>query len=255
METRRFRYIVIALALLIGQASAAEMTVIPSSKIVSQGETFYMNISIDPQGAAIAGAQVNIAFDKTIIKVNEITEGSLFRQNGIKTTFFNGGIINNSSGTVINIFDAILGRANVSTPGTFIIINMTAIGSYGMSGINLSNAKISDQNGILIFLNVKNGSITINSPPVLDVIGNKTVNIGKTLKFTLSAKDANGNALTYSASNLPSGATFDRSTRTFSWKPDTYQIGTYTNVRFEVSDGSSIDFEEITINVNNRKRG
>lgn len=255
METSRFRYIVIALALLIGQASAVEMTVIPSAGTITQGETFYLNISIDPQGTAIAGAQLNVAFDKTIIKVNEITEGALFKQNGIKTTFFNSGIINNPSGTVINIFDAILGRANVSTPGTFIVINMTAIGSFGMSGINLSNAKISDQNGILIFLNVKNGSITINSPPVLATIGNKTVNIGKTLRFTISATDANGDALTYSASNLPPGATFDRSTRTFSWKPGTNQIGTYPNVRFEVSDGSSIDFEDITINVNNRKRG
>ena len=255
METRRFRYIVIALALLIGQASAAEMTVIPSSKIVSQGETFCLNISIDPKGAAIAGAQVNIAFDKTLIKVNEITEGTLFKQNGIKTTFFNSGIINNSSGTVINIFDAILGRANVSTPGTFIVINMTAIGSYGMSGINLSNAKISDPDGNIIALNITNGSVKINTPPVLTAIGNKTVNIGKTLKFTLSATDANDDALIYTASNLPIGASFNPVTRTFNWTPGTNQTGTYPNVHFEVSDGTSIDFENITINVNKRKRG
>jgi len=255
METRRFRYIVIALALLIGQASAAEMTVIPSAIEVTQGETFYLNISIDPQGAAIAGAQVNIAFDKTLIKVNEITEGSLFKQNGIKTTFFNSGIINNSSGTVINIFDAILGRANVSTPGTFIVINMTAIGSYGMSGINLSNAKISDPDGNGIVLNITNGSVKINTPPVLAAIGNKAVNIGKTLTFILSATDANGDTLTYTAKNLPMGASFNPATRTFKWTPGINQTGTYPNVHFEVSDGTSIDFENITINVNKRKRG
>lgn len=255
METSKFRFIVIALALLIGQASAAEMTVIPSARIVTQGETFYLNISIDPQGFAIAGAQVNIAFDKTLIKVNEITEGSLFKQNGIKTTFFNSGIINNSSGTVINIFDAILGRANVSTPGTFIVINMTAIGSYGMSGINLSNAKISDPDGNIIALNITNGSVKINTPPVLAAIGNKTVNIRKTLTFIISATDANSDALTYTAKNLPMGASFNPVTRTFNWTPGNNQTGTYPNVHFEVSDGISIDSENITINVNNRKRG
>ena len=88
-----------------------------------------------------------------------------------------------------------------------------------------------------------------NHAPVLSAIGNKSVGEGATLTFTVSASDADGDALTYSASNLPSGATFTPSTRTFSWKPASGQCGIYTNVHFEVSDGSLTDSEDITITV------
>lgn len=88
-----------------------------------------------------------------------------------------------------------------------------------------------------------------NRAPVLDAIGNKTVSEGATLTFTISASDANGDALTYSASNLPVGATFDPATQTFSWTPEDSQAGVYASIRFQVSDGSLSDTEDITITV------
>ena len=90
----------------------------------------------------------------------------------------------------------------------------------------------------------------VNRPPELASIGNKTVGEGQSLSFTVSATDPDGDALTYSASNLPSGAGFTPSTRTFSWTPGYDQAGSYLGVRFEVSDGSLTDSEEITITVN-----
>jgi hypothetical protein len=89
-----------------------------------------------------------------------------------------------------------------------------------------------------------------NYPPVLNTIGNKTVNPEETLQFTISATDPNGDVLTYSATNLPTGATFNTTTRTFSWTPTSSQVGTYPNVRFTVSDGTLTDYENITITVN-----
>ena len=257
MGITRFSLLIMTIALLIGQVNAANMNIAPSNKTVIQGETFDLNVIIDPQGTAIAGAQLKIAFDKSIVKVNDIKEGNLFKQSGAPT-FFNGGTINNSSGTVTNIFDAIIGKANVTSPGTFVVINMTAIGASGTSFINLSDVGISDPNGIVIVLNVTNGSvsintrtISINTPPILAAIGNKTVKVGQTLTFILSATDADGDVLTYSASNLPSGALFNPATRIFQWTPN--RIGTYSNVHFEVSDGTFIDFENITISVSNAK--
>jgi PKD repeat protein len=93
-----------------------------------------------------------------------------------------------------------------------------------------------------------------SEPPVLGSIGNKTVNEGSLLEFTLNAVDPEGDALTYSASNLPSGASFNFSTRAFSWTPSYMQAGTYTNVHFEVTDGKTSDSENITITVNNVNR-
>src|SRR3989304_712733 len=128
MGITRFSLLIMTIALLIGQVNAANINIAPSSKTVIQGDTFDLNVIIDPQGTAIAGAQLNIAFDKSLVKVNYIKEGNLFKQSGA-STFYNGGTINNSSGTVTNIFDVIIGKANVTSPGTFIIINMTAIGA------------------------------------------------------------------------------------------------------------------------------
>jgi hypothetical protein len=89
-----------------------------------------------------------------------------------------------------------------------------------------------------------------NQAPVLAAIGNKTVTTGQILTFTISATDPNGDSLTYSASNLPSGSSFSTSTRTFSWTPTHSQKGTFSNIRFTVSDGSLTDYENITITVN-----
>lgn len=89
--------------------------------------------------------------------------------------------------------------------------------------------------------------ITVDGPPLLQLIGSKLIPLGQSLEFTISATDPNNDLLVYSAFNLPSGATFDAPTRTFHWKPAVEQIGTHTNVHFEVSDGRFTDWEEINI--------
>ncbi|VVB56243.1 Cohesin domain protein [uncultured archaeon] len=234
-----------------GQAMAADVKIFPSSYPANQGETFNLNVTIDPWGAAIAGAQLNIEFDQTKIRINNIVEGNLFKQNGA-STFFSNGIINNSTGSVINLFGVVIGRTNVSNPGTFIIINATAVGSSGTSRINLSNVKISNSDAQPVPFVVYNGSMTINNPPVLSKIGDKKIFEGQALTFTLSATDNDSGTLTYSASNLPTGATFNPATKTFSWTPDFTRSGIYQNVHFEVSDGTLRDFENIAITVNKR---
>jgi hypothetical protein len=84
-----------------------------------------------------------------------------------------------------------------------------------------------------------------NTPPELDYIGTKYGSVGQLLTFTVSASDYDNDPLTFSASNLPSGASFNPATRTFSWTPA--QAGTYTGVHFGVSDGRATDSEDISI--------
>ncbi|MFZ3382811.1 MAG: cohesin domain-containing protein [Candidatus Methanoperedens sp.] len=251
MIRTRFGLALFVMIILTGQAMAADVKVFPPGYSANEGGTFDLNITIDPQGAAIAGAQLNIGFDQTKIRINKITEGNLFKQNGAGT-FFANGIINNSTGTVINIFGVVIGRTNVSSPGTFIIINATVIGSSGTSGINLSNVKISNSDARPVPLVVYNGSMTINSPPVLSHIGDKKIFEGHALNFTISATGNDPGTFTYSASNLPTGATFDPVTKIFSWIPDFSRSGIYPDVHFEVSDGTFTDFENIAITVNKR---
>jgi hypothetical protein len=58
-----------------------------------------------------------------------------------------------------------------------------------------------------------------NRPPVIDPIGDQAAFEGTLVQFTIRASDPDNNILTYSASNLPAGATFDAASGVFSWIP------------------------------------
>jgi parallel beta-helix repeat protein len=88
-----------------------------------------------------------------------------------------------------------------------------------------------------------------NHPPELNPIGNKSVDENSTLTFTVSAIDIDRDTLTYSAINLPDGASFDADTRVFSWTPTYAQSGPY-DVIFTVTDiFGALDSETIRITV------
>ena len=84
--------------------------------------------------------------------------------------------------------------------------------------------------------------------PNLDPIGDYSVTEHDLLEFTISATDADGNPLTYSASNRPQGANFDANTGEFDWTP-TYQDVRTHSVTFTVTDDVYTDSETITITV------
>ena len=73
--------------------------------------------------------------------------------------------------------------------------------------------------------------------PFFDAIAAKHVRVGEALTFVVTARNpVDGASLRYSATMLPTGATFDHETRAFSWTPQPGQAGTRT-VRFTVDDG------------------
>ncbi len=98
-----------------------------------------------------------------------------------------------------------------------------------------------------LFIKYGGSGTPANRPPVLDAIGGRTVLVGQQLSFNVAASDPDGDSLTFSASNLPGGASFDTVTGSFSWTPAA--TGVYPNIVFEVSDGLLTDSEAITINV------
>jgi hypothetical protein len=141
----------------------------------------------------------------------------------------------------------------VATPGTFVVITLTAGSTGGSSPLTLSNVIVGDVDGHSIPVTLIDGTVTItaNRPPVLGSIGNKTVNEMQTLTFIISATDPDGDPLTYSASSMPSGAVFNPASRTFTWTPSYHQAGSYPGVIFRVADSTANDTETITITVNN----
>jgi len=85
---------------------------------------------------------------------------------------------------------------------------------------------------------------------VLDPIGNKSVDEGELLEFTVTASDVDGGDLTLTVDTL--GAYFTDNgdgTGTFSWTPATADEGSYT-VTFTAEDDTALtDSETITISV------
>jgi len=91
---------------------------------------------------------------------------------------------------------------------------------------------------------------TYNRAPKLNDIGDKTVYVGQLLEFYVSGTDSDGNALAYTAYNLPSGAVFDAGTGRITWTPST--TGIYSGIKFRVTDngeGNLYDDELIEITV------
>ncbi len=87
-----------------------------------------------------------------------------------------------------------------------------------------------------------------SQPPTFTAIGAQNVQPGQTLSFTVSATDTNDIPLGYSASPLPSDASFDPATGLFTWTPDSSQLGDYT-ATFTASNGLVSSAEKVSISV------
>jgi PKD repeat protein len=88
---------------------------------------------------------------------------------------------------------------------------------------------------------------TVTAGVILNPIGNKTVNLGETLVFTVSAI---GTAVRLFVAPLPllNHATFNASTGVFTFRPDNLQVGTF-QLTFTAASGAQSASETITITV------
>ncbi|MFJ5791017.1 putative Ig domain-containing protein [Lysinibacillus sp. NPDC093197] len=132
-----------------------------------------------------------------------------------------------------------------ATAGVFIWIPTKAQGpgSYTFT-VRVSDGMLTDEESITVMVN------EVNSAPVLQAIGNKTVNENSQLTFRASATDADGDTLTYSLVGAPTGASINATTGVFTWTPSKAQgPGSYTII-VRVSDGLLTDEESITVTVN-----
>jgi C1A family cysteine protease len=94
--------------------------------------------------------------------------------------------------------------------------------------------------------------IVNNSAPVLQNIANCSGEEGQPIDFIVRATDSDGDTLTYTADNLPTGASLDAGSGAFSWTPSFTQAGTYT-IRFRVTDGIADDTQNVILTVTNVK--
>lgn len=224
------------------------ITIAPEYQIIEPNKPFDLGIKIEPK-TSVTGTQLNFVFNSSMVSANGATEGDFFKQSGA-STIFSGGTIDNSAGEVKYIYGLILGTSNVSSPGTMATVNLTAGNRTGMAEFSFSNVLISDASSKSTSYTVTNATVLIDTAPVMNPICcPKSVNEKIPLAFRVSAKDADCNSLTYSASGLPEGAGFNTTSGLFTWTPAVGQAEVYTFI-FEVSDGYLTDSKNITVTVN-----
>lgn len=157
-----FSIILFMSGIVIGAASPVEIKVDTTSQSIEKGKEFSINIYIDPVNNPISAAQFNLLFDGSLVNMKNVTEGYLFKKNGINT-IFGSGTFNNSDGILINVWGlTITPGANVTTKGTFAIITMSAKGA-GSSTLNLTNVIVSNPKSNAIQVNITNGSIIVST--------------------------------------------------------------------------------------------
>ncbi|MGX9354808.1 putative Ig domain-containing protein [Roseobacteraceae bacterium S113] len=188
----------------------------------------------DPQNdvVAVAGEELNLT-----LSVSDLDQDAL--------TFALAGL---PTGATLTADPAIYGQAHLSwTPTAAQIGNFTAqvTASDDGAGGTVSAASTTLALGITVR--------ATNVAPVLDPIGTIAGTEGETLRATFGASDADGDALTFRADNLPFGARFDRGTGTLVWDVNNLQAGTFT-FDLTVSDGSAESSETVTITIDDANR-
>jgi len=127
----------------------------------------------------------------------------------------------------------------------------TSLSDVGGSPYSIT-VRVTD-NGVPVASDFETISVTVtnvNVAPVLNAIGDKTVNELSLLSFTATATDANNDPLTFSlAAGAPAGAAITAA-GAFTWTPTEAQgPGTYP-ITVVVSDGNLTDTETINVTVN-----
>ena len=171
-----------------------------------------------------------------------------------------GGYITGTAGSNMAILldDVLYDAGRLSDTGYqfFGVIDVTGVGFTGFEFREL-DGKIGQKNLVWMddFIIAISGTLPENNPPVLDLIGNQTVDEGVLLSIPLSASDPDdGDSLFFSMTNAPPGSSLVDNldgTATFSWTPGFDQAGDYP-VTFTVTDSglpSASDSESISISV------
>ncbi len=224
-----------------------------SSTTADPGETVEISVNYTNAGGitdALAGIDTVVTFDSNVLTFDSAVAGADTAQLTNVTALVDS---NNANRLIVVQFGTLPVSTNGNGESLKLRFTVKANAPGGDTPLGFELYDFSDTTTTSATSRT-DGKITItggsvNRPPVLAAIGDKSVQVGANLNFTISATDPDGNTLTYSAQNTPTGAVFNPTTRIFNWTPSINDIGTH-DVIFNVNDGAGgTDSETITITV------
>ena len=223
----------------------SSISISPSASTVAPGESFSLDVYIDP-AQSLTGSQFDLHYSQ-LASVSSVDEGGLFSPNIFATTF-EYGRIDNTLGILSQVYSAIVGSGTISQAGVMATVDMVAGSDSGVLELELANVILSDASSNPAAYAASYATVLVDTAPEFTSISAKSVDEAQSLSFIVSATDADEDDLTYTAISLPSGASFDAGTATFSWTPSEGDSGNYEAV-FEVTDGYLTDTVSVSITV------
>ncbi|NIO12048.1 MAG: hypothetical protein GTO40_30110, partial [Deltaproteobacteria bacterium] len=211
--------------------------------------TIFVSVADVAGNVATASSTFTVDFTPPVVSNLTPANGSVLSQipSEISANFNdNGSGVDVASATVVVDGVDVTSQSVVSTSG-FTLNNLNNLNglnfSDGQHTVNVSVADLATNSATAIW------SFTVSSGPGLDPIGDKTVNVGSTLSFTVTASGGTG-PLTFSVTPLPlpANASFNAITGVFNFSPDLSQVGSFV-MTFAASDDSGKTSETITISV------
>ena len=148
----------VSLVLLLGSlafsASAQTISIDPGNIEANQGDSFTIDIKVDPEGTEISGAQYVLYFDSKILNATLQTQGSFLGGNTLSVE------IDNLNGTV-DYGEYKTGGSGVTNPGILASVTFEVIGTSGTSYLKLSDVILSDPGGNETQVIINQGSFSI----------------------------------------------------------------------------------------------
>ena len=147
-------------ACILTTSAESVVSILPPSQSIDANQEFDVYINIDPE-TPIAGAQLDILYDPDVLSVSTVNEGDFFKHDGTMSIFI-GGTVDHSQGRVNGLFAVTLGKAEISTEGTFAHITFIASDRKGDCIIDISNVILSNSDGLSVPVTTHTAQVTIN---------------------------------------------------------------------------------------------
>jgi chitodextrinase len=147
----------------ISSAAPTQVRINPLSQTVNASTSFSVTVNCVPE-EPVKAFELKLSFNPSLVQVISVSEGDIF---GGYTTFFSPGVIDNSGGTIVNIYNLIVGPGNITSAGSLVVINCTARSTSGTSPLSLYDVRLTNETGY-IDISVSSGSVTVtggSNPP------------------------------------------------------------------------------------------
>jgi rhodanese-related sulfurtransferase len=164
---------------LVQAAQSPVMSVSPASQQKSQGDTFTIEIVVDPKGEEVYAVQYDLYFDNDLLKATSQAKGTFLSQDGMDTVEVKNEI--NSSTGKIEYGETRTGESGITNTGVVASISFEVVGASGTSNLKLGDVTLVDTNGTRIESTEINdgtctvGEVTAGEPAVTNAVTDITV--------------------------------------------------------------------------------